>query len=347
MVENMHVLLKRQLKKHILPDGVLQAQDPLFSAINEMYQHNDAERKLLERSLELSSQELMQRNSEIQAIFNALPDMFLRLDKQGTIVSFKAGARDFYVPAAALRGARIQDVHEQGIAEKFQNAMEEIFRSRATVTLEYALVRNGKAAFYEARLQPLLADQIVVVIREMTIYKKALADLKESEDRYAVAAAGANDGLWDWDLRRETIYYSARWKQMLGYADDEITAAPEEWLRRIHAEDVLFFNRTLELFKQKNSNTHMNIEYRMLHKNGTYVWMLARGIAVYDEQGQLARLAGSQTDITKNKVAEEQLRYDALHDKLTGLPNRTLFIDRLLNLIERAKRHRNIRFAVL
>ncbi|MDW8202788.1 MAG: diguanylate cyclase, partial [Cyanobacteriota bacterium SKYGB_h_bin112] len=170
--------------------------------------------------------------------------------------------------------------------------------------------------------------------------------LRESQERYELAARGANDGLWDWNLKTAEIYYSPRWKSMLGWNDHEIGNDPEEWFSRIHPDDIERVKAELFLHFE-DQTSHFESEHRMQHRDGSYRWMLNRGIAVRDEQGQVLRMAGSQTDITDRKRAEEQLLRDAFYDELTGLPNRALFLDRLGQALDRLKRIDNYLFAVL
>ncbi len=161
--------------------------------------------------------------------------------------------------------------------------------------------------------------------------------LKESEERYALALAGANDGLWDWDLRSDQMYYSARWKAMLGIKDDEkVLPSPEEWFGRIHPDDLQLVKDKLEAHLNEGGH-HFESEHRILHQDGSYRWALSRGMAVRDTTGQVYRMAGSQTDITSRKV----------YDPLTGLANRILFMDRLTHALRRFKRYKGYEFAVL
>ncbi|TNF55424.1 diguanylate cyclase [bacterium] len=171
-------------------------------------------------------------------------------------------------------------------------------------------------------------------------------ELRESRERYALAARGANDGLWDWNIRSNEIYFSPRWKTMLGFEDNEIGKTLDEWINRIHTDD----KRKVEEELQKHIGgftPHFHNEHRMLHKDGRYRWVLTRGLAIRDKSGNAYRMAGSQTDITERKVAEDQLVYDAFHDNLTGLPNRALFMDRLTHAVKRTKRESKKLFAVL
>jgi diguanylate cyclase (GGDEF)-like protein/PAS domain S-box-containing protein len=173
-------------------------------------------------------------------------------------------------------------------------------------------------------------------IRTQVALKNAEEALRESEERYALSAQGANDGLWDWNLVDNAIYFSPRWKVMLGYQENEIENRPEEWLDRIHVADRERVKDEIAAH-QRGLTPHFESENRVLHKDGSFRWMLSRGLAVRDASGKALRMAGSQTDITGGKVA----------DALTGLPNRLLFIDRLVRLIEHTKRHKDYLFAVL
>ncbi len=187
---------------------------------------------------------------------------------------------------------------------------------------------------------------IVRALRYAIERKHVQRALRESEERYILAAQGANDGLWDWHLQPEQVYFSPRWKTMLGYEDNEIGDTISEWFSRVHAEDYPALQADLAAHIE-NATPHFENEHRIQHKDGRYLWMLCRGLAVRDKEGHVYRIAGSQTDITRRRQAEEKLIYDALHDSLTGLPNRSLFIDRLAKAIARSKQQNNYRFAVL
>jgi diguanylate cyclase (GGDEF)-like protein/PAS domain S-box-containing protein len=173
-----------------------------------------------------------------------------------------------------------------------------------------------------------------------------LQALRSSEERYALAVRGANDGLWDWDLTTNRIYFAPRWKSMLGYAEAQIGDSPEEWFGRVHRLDVERVKAEVEAHLAGRSS-HLETECRILHDDGKYRWFLTRGLAVRDDQGRAVRIAGSQSDITQRKVVEDRLQHNAFHDSLTGLPNRALLLDRLGQAVTRAKRRPDCRFGIL
>jgi diguanylate cyclase (GGDEF)-like protein/PAS domain S-box-containing protein len=174
----------------------------------------------------------------------------------------------------------------------------------------------------------------------------AQQELAASRAHYALTAQAANDGLWDWDLTSGRVHYSPRWKSMLGLAEDAVGESPEEWLGRVHPDDAERVRAELVRHWEGGSE-HLESEFRILRGDEEYAWVLVRGLALRDARGKAHRMAGSQTDITDRKRTEEQLLHEALHDPLTGLPNRALLLDRLRQVFRRRLRNPEAGFAVL
>ncbi|MCA9521073.1 MAG: response regulator, partial [Myxococcales bacterium] len=160
--------------------------------------------------------------------------------------------------------------------------------------------------------------------------------LKESEERYALAAQGSNDGLWDIDLRSQVAYYSARWAEILGIAEGALEPNLDAWFSRVHPEDV---GRLRDDFQGHllGHAVHFQNEHRIRHRDGDYRWVLSRGAAIRDEAGQAVRAAGSMTDITARRQIQEQLQQELISDSLTGLANQKLLFDRIESAIVRSQ----------
>ena len=148
--------------------------------------------------------------------------------------------------------------------------------------------------------------------------------MSESQERYAIAACVSNDGLWDWNLETNEIYFSLRWTAILGFSEGEIGNSPDDWLKRVHSKDLGRLLGSLSDHLHRGAPQFQS-EHRLLHQSGSYRWVRARGIAVRNRSDHPIRLVGWLTDITDQKQQEARLKHDAWHDPLTDLPNRAYF----------------------
>jgi diguanylate cyclase (GGDEF)-like protein/PAS domain S-box-containing protein len=207
------------------------------------------------------------------------------------------------------------------------------------------LIAAGMRRILHIRLLP-FAGGLTGFVSDITDRAAAEEALRVSEERYALALAGANDGIWDWDLTHDVMYFSLRWKAMLGLTAEETSISPMEWFARVHAEDIAPLKAAIAAHCSDPSGPFEH-EHRICHRDGTYRWMLCRGVAVRGGDGRVVRLAGSLTDVTERHLAQEQLRQAALHDPLTGLPNRALFMEMLGHALAQSKRSTNRLFGTL
>lgn len=161
---------------------------------------------------------------------------------------------------------------------------------------------------------------------EMALYKdRSDRMVRDSQERYSLAVRGANDGIWDWNLRTGEIYFSPRWKEIIGYSDADVFTV-DIWQSHIHPDDA---KRMWEEYNKHLSGELLQFEaeYRMRHKDGTYRWVLGKGVCLRDIKGVPYRIAGSQTDISRRKKEQEDREHlieelrDALGNirKLSGL----------------------------
>ncbi|WP_373035164.1 PAS domain-containing protein [Sulfurimonas sp.] len=145
-------------------------------------------------------------------------------------------------------------------------------------------------------------------ISNITELKENELEIKAVKERFQLAIDGANDGLWDWNIETNEVYFSPRWKSMLGYEEDEISNSLQEWRRRVHPADIdkAFFNIQEHLLGK--TEVYENI-HRMKHKNDSWIWVLDRGKALFDSNSKAIRMVGFHTDITRNKELEENLQH--------------------------------------
>jgi PAS domain S-box-containing protein len=168
-----------------------------------------------------------------------------------------------------------------------------------------------------------------------------LAALRKSEERLSLAMRGASDGLWDWDVRTDEVYYSPRWKGMLGYAEDEIEPAFSAWERLVHPDDKPAAMKEIEAFLS-GALDRFEIEFRMRHKDGRYVDVLSRAFGVREAPGgSVVRIVGTHVDITERKRTAEEARRQsdylaALHETTLGVISQLDIAELLETLVERA-----------
>jgi diguanylate cyclase (GGDEF)-like protein/PAS domain S-box-containing protein len=293
---------------------------------------------------------LRENEIRLRTIFTSALDGLFLIDPQGLF-------QDANPAACAIFGYSREEILQSGIwlltyPEDLEQVLHfgkgvDVFQKSAS---EYKMRhKNGSEIWVEMTLAPIQVDgkpQAVGVLRDITTRKRTDAALRESEERYTLAVQGANDGLWDWNLKTGSVYYSPRWKEMLGLAESEIGNRIEDWHSLIHPDDQKQFKIGLANHLA-GLTPHFQNESRIRTHDDKVRWMLTRGVAVCDSDGVPYRMSGSQSDVTERKLAEQQLLHDALHDALTGLPNRVLFLDRLERTMERARRSGNYSFSVI
>jgi diguanylate cyclase (GGDEF)-like protein/PAS domain S-box-containing protein len=177
-------------------------------------------------------------------------------------------------------------------------------------------------------------------IRYAIRHERTICELTLSEERYALAVRAANDGIWDWDLTTGKIYFSPRWHAILGRAGGLDAAVDDDaaaWFGLVHSGDVLRLRGAIEAHLEGRT-PHLQSEHRMRHADGAWRWVMTRGLAIRGPDGIPTRMAGSLSDVTDRRIAQLRLQHDALHDTLTGLPNRTLFTDRVSQILHRSLR---------
>jgi len=222
-------------------------------------------------------------------------------DANGSVVGILGTAEDITLRRKA----------EQFLKEYNQRLEEEI----AAQTKELEAQNEELIAQTE-----ILEEKTYLLQQEVTQRQQIETALRQSEERFALAMEGANDGLWDWNLETGEIYYSKRWKAMLGFTENELPNKTEVFFERIHPDDKIPMEQTVTRYINKESNIYEMI-VRLRHKDNNYRWILTRGTGLWNEAGKAVRLVGTHVDLTKQKqietaLAESERRFRELHDGL-------------------------------
>lgn len=170
-------------------------------------------------------------------------------------------------------------------------------------------------------------DRILMVANDVTEQVNAAAALRRSEERFNLAVEMSSIGTWDWDISKGELYWSPRLREIVGSPKESFASKFADFENRLHPDDVerVRAARSAHILDK----VPYSIEYRLRHESGLYVWVRARGQAVWDEAGNPVRMAGSTEDVTERVKLEQRLAYLAHHDSLTGLCNRAYFNERL------------------
>jgi PAS domain S-box-containing protein len=306
MKKPMHSLLRRQLKRFFGgTEQVPQAIHNFIEAVDDAYREFDVDREMIERSLDLSSQEMLQTNAEMRAIFLALPDIIFRLDATGTILDCQAGSMDdFYMfPKDKIIGKKIRDVNFLNVGDKFQEAISTVQADKTIITTEYMLKVRGALNYYEARLVPFLDNQVIVIIRNMTDRKNADEALRTQEERFRALIEKATDLITIIAIDGAILYQSPSSEWVLGYAPEDLIG--KSALDYVHPDDLPAVAAAL-----KPSSSVMEtetLELRLQHKNGDwrYLETVARDMSSHPE---IDGVILNSRDITEKKLAQEAQR---------------------------------------
>lgn len=185
----------------------------------------------------------------------------------------------------------------------------------------------------------------ICVVQDITQRKQGEAALRSSEERLKLAVTATRSGVWDTDLRTGDAWWSPEFIAMLGYGPQDLNGRIGTWESLIHPDDVSWTTALVQRYLKGEVPEYEPV-YRMKRKDGTWVWIEAKGRCLRDADGEAYRFTGTMSDVTERKRFEEQLMYMATHDPLTGLPNRTLLQDRLQHAMSIARR-KGSRLAVL
>jgi diguanylate cyclase (GGDEF)-like protein/PAS domain S-box-containing protein len=231
-------------------------------------------------------------------------------------------------------------------ATEFPRAIDDVIRKRQAQTLTFGISPGARGRVLEVRMLP-GSSGVTVLWCDITERMRAERDVRRNEERLALAAEGANDGLWEWDLRTKDFYCSARWRSMMGLPATAATGRIEDWIERVHPDDVGKLREALDAHLAGETELFQH-QHRIRHEDGTYRWFRCRGIAAPGAGRRPPRIAGSLTHTNERPTSPEALRAAGLVDPLTGLCNRTVFVEGVgRRLDEYKQQHGGDRFAVL
>ena len=263
-----------------------------------------------------AKESLAKANSNLKAVVKSIKDILFQFDENERFLTvWVSDPSRLFMPEDVFIGKTIREVFADEFGEYFSENFKTVLKTGKTIKLEYQHPADKR--YYIATISRVIdpvsgAKTITAAISDITEKFELQQKLQINEQRWAFALENANQGVWDWDVENNTVFYSDTWKKLLGYEPHEISDTLDEWATRVHPEDLPKAKQKIE--KHINEETrHYYIEFRMRHKFGHYVWIISHGkIIERTAEGKPKRFIGTHTDISKLKKAEAEVRRLAL-----------------------------------
>lgn len=246
---------------------------------------------------------LRQSEANNQAIIKAIPDLLLRVGRDGTCLSFLPSvdaAAGTFLPVYN----HLSEVLPLALLHHQLQRIECALETGELQVWEHQIEKHGQLCYEEVRLAPCGDQECLVIVRDVSDRKyreaehmQAALELQNTKDQLDLVLQASSEGYWDWNLVTGDIYFSPRWKEMLGYADHELENSFAMWESVIFAEDRVV---ALQLVEDYNHGrvAHFSATQRFHHKNGSTVFILSRAIHLKNAQGEVVRMVGSHMDVT-------------------------------------------------
>jgi diguanylate cyclase (GGDEF)-like protein/PAS domain S-box-containing protein len=348
-----------------------------IEAVDAEYRKADEERALLERSIH-SLTELLGRAQQAQAAVERRREAraersakatrrIERAQTQSGLAQLELSA-DLVVraanPAAArLCGIGLDSMLGAGLFSLLQPAeaeaigaqvRERLARREPVAQTLSCTARDGRALICDFVCMPRLRRDgsllgARAIVRDETARAQAQEATREREERAGLALGGAGEVLWDWNLKADRLWLSARFSELVGI-QGPLSGKSVDWFERVHPDDLTPLRSALDGADRTHAEGGgllLENEHRVRHADGSFRWVSVRGTVLRDQAGTAVRALGLMRDISRHRELVERMAHDARHDALTGLPNRTLFLDLLRHSFNRIRRHEDYRFAVL
>ncbi len=317
-----------------------------FKSIKKPFKNQEGKNRILVIAQDITD-EVRSKNRAIQqqiflkTLIQTIPDLVWLKDPQGIYLACNPRFEALYgAKEADIIGKTDYDFVDKEIADTFRyHDKKAIETGRSVMNEEWlTFAKDGLRKLSKTTKTPMYDEEgrllgVLGVGHDIT-------QQRQSEERLKYALSGSSDGLWDWDMETDAVYYSPRWFEMLGYRYGDFPETLDTFEQLVHPEDrQKAYVLVADYLAGKVDK--FSIEFRLRHKNGHWRYILCRASLAKDNQGNLlkpTRLVGTHVDISERKAMEEKLRQLAHYDPLTNLPNRLLFSERLQEAILESQR---------
>lgn len=314
-----------------------------YEELNALYEELAATDESLRHQYEEleKNKRLLEENEEkYRKVFETHSSGLIIFNSQGVIIDINPVICKIYGSTREeVIGKTSRDITAEAFAEAgaFQNFIAEINKNNFSYIETRDQTKDGQILELEVEgwKFDVQEDSYLFILRNVTESKKAQLELKRSEERYKLVFEASNEGLWDYNLTNNETYFSGEWYKNFGLEENKFFSE-SKWYNLIHPEDRIKIKKSINNIRKGIIDKYQT-EIRVRNQAGQYIWILAKGIGMRDDAGQLVRLAGSYQDIHLKKTQEEKIRQLAYFDRVTDLPNRVSFYEWLESKLGREK----------
>jgi PAS domain S-box-containing protein len=313
-MDELHSLLKRQLKRNFGAQFEVPGElRDFLNSVSAAYHEFDSDRGMLERSLEISSQELIQSNAETRSIIQLFPDAFLWLDQEGNIINNKSsGQNALDWLQGILSASHIKNMQPENVGKVLVQAFNQAVATNMFASVKFSIGNGSQTKYYEARVIPPVSNRILVLIRDFTEQKLAELRLEESEDRFRRLVENAPDIIARFELNPSPHYafMSPAIMELTGFTPEEFYTDYTIGYKMVHPEDRKTFSFTFNILEFKPNSI---VRWRC--KNGSYIWIEQRVVPVLDKARCLVAIESISRDISERIIADKKIQELYEHEK--------------------------------
>jgi PAS domain S-box-containing protein len=299
-----HSLLRRQIKRHLgATDEITRPWARLLQAVDEAYRQGDQDRAMLERALEISSQELLHANSQTRAMLQAAPYLFLRVTIDGTVLEHKPGPLvELFCSNADVEDSGRPLVLRPDFLELFESAIAPLTLGEPVSSFDVE-PSGGSGRLFEVRIVMLSLNQVVIVIRDITERRRAAEALQTSLEEFRTLAEAMPQIVWITGADGGNLYFNQHWVDYTGLTLEE--SLGHGWNKPFHPDDQ---QRAWHAWQHATATVGTYVlECRMRRADGEFRWWLIRGVPLRDTTGRVLKWFGTCTDIHDLKLAELEI----------------------------------------
>lgn len=298
-------LLKEQQNKANLPS----AEADMLKLIHELQVHQ-IELELMNDELNFANQTAKLAGEKYTNLYDFAPCAYFTLNQEGDILLLNlAGAKMLGRDRRSLINSRLAFYVTAGTRNVFLDFLNEIFTSKRMKSCEVAFGNNHLPIMHIHLIGTPGPDEKHCLITASDISGSKLAEkaLKDSEERYALVIDSSEQGIWDWNIETNEVFFSEQWKRQIGYEDHEIKNDFGSWIEHLHPDETEACQNAVQTY-MNNPTKHFFLEFRFRHKDGSYRWISNKASSIINKDGKVVRMFGAHTDITERKQAELRIK---------------------------------------